>query len=94
MNKFEFTQKVAERMSITHTQAKCFLNTMEDVLKETIKEDKVITFQGFGTFSLWKQVERQGRNPKTGEPSLIPARNSIKFKPGKQMLNYLNDKKE
>lgn len=94
MNKFEFTQKVAERMSITQSQAKCFIDAIGDVLMETLKEDEVIAFQGFGVFSLWKQVERQGRNPKTGEPSLIPARNSIKFKPGKQMLNYLNDKEE
>ena len=48
--------------------------------------------QGFGTFTLWSQSERPGRNPKTGIPVTIPSRNSVKFKPGKGLLEYLNSK--
>ncbi|WP_369696143.1 HU family DNA-binding protein [Parabacteroides gordonii] len=50
-------------------------------------EEGAITSQGF---TLWPQSERTGRNPQTGSPALIPARNSVKFKPGKDMLKFLN----
>ncbi|MCA5585385.1 MULTISPECIES: HU family DNA-binding protein [Parabacteroides] len=31
-------------------------------------EEGAITSQGFGTFTLWPQSERTGRNPQTGSP--------------------------
>lgn len=77
-------------MNIPQKDARLFIKTMEDVFRDSIQEEEIITFQGFGTFSLWKQSARKGRNPKTGTPSPIPARNSVKFKPGKQMLEHLN----
>lgn len=49
--------------------------------------------QGFGCFSLWKQTARPGRNPRNGVGCTIEARNSIKFKPGKELLKILNTKK-
>ena len=39
----------------------------------------------FGTFSLSQRKERQGRNPKTGEPLTIPACKVVRFHPGKQL---------
>lgn len=77
-------------MRVSQKDALLFMKALEEVLATSIKEEEIITFQGFGTFTLWKQTARKGRNPKTGAPSPIPARNSIKFKPGKQMLEHLN----
>ncbi|MFV0581529.1 MAG: HU family DNA-binding protein [Parabacteroides gordonii] len=31
-------------------------------------EEGAITSQGFGTFTLWPQSKRTGRNPQTGSP--------------------------
>lgn len=42
------------------------------------------------SFHLWMQSEREGRNPKTGEKCMIRSRSSVKFKPGKKMLENLN----
>lgn len=91
MNKLEFSKKVASRLSITQRDALRFIKGYQDALAEVIKEEGVMASQGFGTFTLWAQSERKGRNPRTGDPAPIPARNSIKFKPGKELLNYLND---
>ena len=33
-----------------------------------LMEEGAITSQGFGTFTLWPQSERTGRNPQTGSP--------------------------
>ena len=45
---------------------------------------------GFGTFQVSARAERQGRNPKTKEPMTIPASNSVRFKPGKNLKEAVN----
>ena len=92
MNKTELSKIVAKRMSVTQKEALLFIETLGEVLAESLAHDEYLGFQGFGTFSLWKQTERQGRNPRLGVPAVIRTRNSVKFKPGKQLLEILNRK--
>lgn len=93
MNKADFVTELAAKMQITQSQSRQFLNTFEEVLTEAIKQDIPVMLQGFGTFSPWKQSEREGRNPRTGTPCTISARKSVKFKPGKFLLEELNSPK-
>lgn len=90
MNKADLVNALAEKMQITQSQSRQFLNTFQEVLAEAIKQDTPIMLQGFGTFTPWKQHEREGRNPRTGITCLIEARTSVKFKPGKFLLAALN----
>ena len=90
MNKADLVNKLAIKMHITQTQSREFLNTFQDVLTEAIKQDNPVMLQGFGTFAPWVQKERSGRNPRTGISCAIPARTSVKFKPGKFLLKELN----
>lgn len=92
MNKTELSKIVAKRMSVPQKEALLFIETLGKVLTESLAQEESLGFQGFGTFSLWKQTERQGRNPKIGVPAVIRARNSVKFKSGKQLLEALNRK--
>ena len=92
MNRIELTREIAERMSVTQTEAKRFISVWQEVIEDAIKEDKSVMLQGFGTFSPWKQSQRLGRNPKTGVPVMIACRNNLKFKAGKCLLSYLNDR--
>jgi len=41
--------------------------------------------RGFGSFSLNYRPPRQGRNPKTGDKVLVPARYSPHFRAGKEL---------
>ena len=49
-----------------------------------------ITYPGFGTFAKRRRGERPGRNPKTGDPIVIPARATITFAPGQELKSLLN----
>lgn len=93
MNKADLVSELAAKMQITQDQSRKFLNTFEEVLAAAIKQDSTVMLQGFGTFSPWKQSERGGRNPRTGTPCTISARKSVKFKPGKFLLEELNSLK-
>lgn len=90
MNKTELAKCLAERMSITQTSSISFLNTLEEVLTGELLRNGTVMLQGFGSFTPWEQTERPGRNPRTGAPCAIRARTSVKFKPGKNLLEVLN----
>jgi DNA-binding protein HU-beta len=47
------------------------------------KKGGKVTLVGFGTFQKARQKARKGRNPQTGAPIKIKARNVVKFKAGK-----------
>lgn len=91
MNKTKLIEVMAKRMNTKQSEVKNFIETFQLVVQEEIKEHGVVMLQGFGAFTLWNQTTRPGRNPKTGLPCIIPSRKSVKFKPGKFLLNGLNE---
>ena len=48
------------------------------------------TYPGFGTFVKRKREERQGRNPQTGQPILIPESYTVTFAPSRDLKSDLN----
>jgi integration host factor subunit beta len=52
-----------------------------------------VELRGFGSFFPRQRKARTGRNPKTGERVLVPARRVMFFKSGKELQERLNGKK-
>lgn len=90
MNKNDLAKEIASRMSITVIETQRFLNTMNEVISEAIARDESVMLQNFGHYLPWEQTERAGRNPQTGKECMIRRRISVKFKPGKGLLNKIN----
>lgn len=90
MNKIELAKEIADRMSVTVTQTLRFIDTMNEVVSESIMHDKSVLIQNFGHYMPWKQSERIGRNPRTGQDFVISERRSVKFKPGKRLIDKIN----
>ncbi|MBW2560628.1 MAG: HU family DNA-binding protein [Deltaproteobacteria bacterium] len=82
MTKAEFTGKIAERAGISKSEAAKVLDAVTGELTELLNKEQKITFPGFGTFKTIKRAERKGRNPRTGNEIIIPARSVVQFKPG------------
>jgi nucleoid DNA-binding protein len=51
-----------------------------DAIKDSLQDGKHIEIRGFGTFKLKVRKERIGRNPKTEEKVMVPARVVPTFK--------------
>lgn len=92
MNKLELIKSLSARTSFPETSCRKILDAFADVLGETLNDNSTVMLQGFGTFHPWHQVERLGRNPRTGESCNIRSRTSVKFKPGKSLLKALNSR--
>ncbi len=86
MTKTELVKKMANDAEITIGEASNALESfMEGVTKALKKKDGRVSLVGFGTFKKVRRKARTGRNPKTGEPLKIKARNVVKFTVGKKL---------
>lgn len=86
MNKGELISKISEDTDITKTQVNAVLDSFVNTVTKTLLEGGKVTLVGFGTFSVSERIERNGRNPKTGETLKIKAKKVAKFKAGKELL--------
>jgi nucleoid DNA-binding protein len=90
MNKGDLINKVAEESNITKAQATTAVNAMFSAIGSALKGNDKATIIGFGTFSVTRREARSGRNPRTGETITIAAKNVVKFKPGKDLMDSVN----
>lgn len=93
MNKNDLIKEISCQLSITQVESLRFLNAWQDIVERELEKGGDVMLQGFGSFSLWKQTERLGRNPRNGVPCVIRPRFSVKFRPGKTFLSKLNEKR-
>jgi DNA-binding protein HU-beta len=89
MNKGELIEQMASDADISKAQATEALNSLMTSVKKTLKKGDKVTLVGFGTFSVTKRAARTGRNPRTGESIKIKAKKVVKFKPGKELAEYV-----
>lgn len=90
MNKTEFVEAVAEKADVQKSDAAKIVDSLVDVIGDTLKKGDQITLIGFGTFLVSKREARKGRNPRTGEEIQIAASNVPRFKPGKALKESIN----
>ena len=65
------------------------LDATTNAVTNALKKGDTVTLVGFGTFYVGERAERQGRNPKTGEPLTIAAAKTPKFRAGKALKDAL-----
>lgn len=92
MNKAELIETLVKKAGVEKQSVKKVLDAYIDVVTERLSQKDEVVIVGFGTFTPREQTTRLARNPKTGEPVQIPARTTVKFKPGKFLLEAMNGK--
>lgn len=93
MNKKDVIKEVANRHAdLTQKKIGEIVDDVLEVIKENfVKGDKVL-FAGFGSFEVTERAAREGRNPQTGDTVIIPSCKVPKFKPGKALKDYVNQR--
>ena len=90
MNKAELIDAVASAADISKAAAARSVDTVLEVITDSLKDGNSVTLVGFGTFNTRRREARVGRNPRTGEPIQIGASNLAVFKAGKALKDALN----
>ena len=97
MTKQEFAEKLAAQAGISKATAlqaiDCIFSTKagEGIIATELDAGRRLTVTGFGTFATRHSKARQGRNPQTGAPIMIAARNSPTFRAGKGLKTRVAD---
>src|SRR5262245_54089452 len=58
--------------------------TFEAIIETLVSEGR-IELRNFGVFEVKQRKPRKARNPKTGDPVSVDAKNVVTFQPGKEM---------
>jgi DNA-binding protein HU-beta len=87
MKKTELIKAVSNDTGIGQKDVTSILDSILVQISEELKAGNEVVLKDFGAFKLENRSERIGRNPQTGESMLIPAKQIVKFKPYKHVLN-------
>ena len=90
MTKSDLIDTNAAEAGISKAAAGKALAAFERAVSGSLAAGGEVQLVGFGTFYVGERAERQGRNPKTGEPLTIPAHRAPKFKPGANLKTAVN----
>ena len=90
MNKEDLVKHIAEKSGLTKENANKSLEAFMETVTGSLKNGEPVTLVGFGTFKATRKTERQGRNPRTGDPLTIPAATVPSFTAGKNFKDAVN----
>ncbi len=91
MTKSELIERLAARQThLMHKDVELAVKHILDRVSLALARQDRVEIRGFGSFALHHRPSRVGRNPKTGEPVMIPAKHVPHFKPGKEMRERVN----
>jgi integration host factor subunit beta len=93
MTRSELIQKLADqnhRLSTSDMQLS--IKVILDAMCNVLAKGGRIEMRGFGSFTLNYKPPRKGRNPKSGEPVMVPAKYVPHFKAGKELRERVDSK--
>lgn len=90
MNKAQLVKSMSDKSGLSPADTKRIIEAYMEIVTECMTRREEVVLVGFGTLVPWPQMSRLARNPKTGEPVMIKPRTSVKFKPGKYLLQSIN----
>lgn len=89
MTKQQLIEKVAAKTELGKAEVEVAVDSVLEVIAETLRANERVDLRGFGSFVVKDKKERQGRNPRTGEPITIAAKRDASFRPGKELTEKL-----
>ena len=84
-------KEIAKVFKINQAASKRIFKKFIELFTNELKEECKLRLPHFGTFKVVQSKARKGRNPKTGEEIDIPARNTVRFKPAKNLKEAVKE---
>jgi integration host factor subunit alpha len=91
MTKADIVDKLYDALKES-PKSKCYeyVDLVFDMMKQTLAQGEEVKISRFGKFSVRNKKERQGRNPKTGEPVTISRRRVVTFQVSPMLREAVN----
>jgi integration host factor subunit alpha len=90
MTKVDLAEKIRDKLGFRRNVSVELVESVLDILKDTLERGEGIKISGFGAFQVKKKVNRPGRNPITGEALIIAGRKVLTFKASPVLKDHVN----
>jgi len=79
LTKAELAELLFERLGLNKRESKDMVEAFFEIVNAALVQGTDVKLSGFGNFAIRRKAPRPGRNPRTGEPIPIKARNVVTF---------------
>ena len=91
MTKQDIINQVSSRASLSRVKAEEAVETVIELIKESLGHGEPVILRRFGTFQVRAKSKRVGRNPKTGEEIPIKARRVVTFHSSQKLKSNVEE---
>ena len=92
MNKGEFIDRLSDRTDLTKKEARKLLDSVLDLIQETLLQGEEVKLVGFGKFAVRARKASSRINPQTKCPIQVAAKVVPLFRPGKELKRQVEKK--
>lgn len=90
----ELSKRIAQQTKLSQKQASEVLEATLDAIREALQSGDEVRLVGFGSFKVRQSATRHGVNPRTREHIEVPAKDRVRFAPGKELSEAVANKKK
>ncbi len=95
ITKKRLIQVISQQRGVHPNDVRNVIQSFLDAMIETLSKGDRLEFRDFGVFEVVERKQKIGRNPKNASvPIVIPARQAVKFTPGKKMKKLIEKEKK
>ena len=91
MNKSDIINLVSDKNNLSLADTEYSIKKIIDYIGVNLYQGDRIEIRGFGSFCLHTHKSRIARNPKTGDKIALERRNTVHFKPSKELKSRVNN---
>lgn len=88
----ELSRRIAKQAKLSQKQASEVLEATLDSIREALQNGDEVRLVGFGSFKVRTSAERKGVNPRDGKEIVVPAKERVRFSPGKELSEAVEKK--
>jgi len=88
----ELIKRIAKQANLTQKQAADVLEVTLNSIREALQDGSDVQLVGFGSFKVRQSAARKGVNPRNREVIEVPAKDRVRFTPGKELSDAITKK--
>ncbi len=88
ITKKELVERIAQQTALQRNDVKTVVQSFLDAVVEELDRGNRLEFRDFGVFEVRVRAARSAQNPKTLVPVHVPAKRTVRFKPGRLMREH------
>src|SRR5512146_2987712 len=85
VGRLQLTKRIAKQTKLSQKQAAEVLEATLDSIREALQDGDEVRLVGFGSFKVRQSAARKGVNPRDRQPIEVPAKERVRFFPGKEL---------